>query len=76
MPEPDGWRTLQQIREFSSVPILILTALNELNIGQKCLARGADSYLPKPIDVHNLQVQAQALVQENGQLASRQPSRE
>jgi two-component system KDP operon response regulator KdpE len=76
MPEPDGWRTLQHIREFSSVPILILTALNESGVGQKCLALGADSYLKKPVDVQKLQARAQALVQEGARPAARQQIRE
>lgn len=69
MPEPDGWRTLQQIREFSSVPILILTALTAPDVKQQCLAQGADSYLTKPIDVQNLQAQALALAQGNRRVA-------
>ena len=64
MPDPDGWRTLQKIREVSAVPILILTALNEPDMAKKCLARGADGCLFKPIDMQVLHTRAWALVQE------------
>jgi DNA-binding response OmpR family regulator len=65
MPGLDGWETLQQIREFSSIPILILTALHQPDMKEQCLARGADGCLSKPIDMRELQAQAQALVQSN-----------
>ncbi|MGD8623516.1 MAG: response regulator [Anaerolineae bacterium] len=71
MPDPDGWRTLQRIREFSTVPVLILTAVNEAGVGQKSLAQGADGYLRKPVDVQELQRQAQVLIQGDPEFVAR-----
>lgn len=62
MPEPDGWETLQKIRETSSVPVMILTALDQPDLRKRCLAQGADAFLTKPIDVADLQAQTLALV--------------
>ena len=63
MPRLDGWRTLQKIREVSSVPILLLTTLEEANMGEEGLARGADGCLTKPVDTQDLHTRARDLVQ-------------
>jgi DNA-binding response OmpR family regulator len=63
MPDLDGWGTLQRIREVSTVPILILTAMEEGDMVKTCLSRGANGYLPKPVDMQDLQTRARDLVQ-------------
>lgn len=50
MPEMDGWETCRQIREFSDVPIIMLTARNEKADIVKGLEMGADDYVTKPFD--------------------------
>ncbi|KAB7709087.1 response regulator [Bacillus aerolatus] len=50
MPELDGWDTCRQIREFSDVPIIMLTARNEKADVVKGLQIGADDYVTKPFD--------------------------
>ena len=69
MPAPDGWETLRQIRALSNVPVLILTASNEAGLEHKCLARGANGCLRKPVDVWKLQARTWALIREHMQLA-------
>jgi DNA-binding response OmpR family regulator len=49
MPEMDGWKICQTIRETSTVPILILSALDNPGLVAKALDAGADDYLIKPV---------------------------
>jgi DNA-binding response OmpR family regulator len=49
MPEMDGWKICQTIREFSNVPILILSALDSPGMVARALDAGADDYLIKPV---------------------------
>ena len=54
MPEMDGWTTCKQIREFSSVPIIMLTARDQKGDIVKGLNLGADDYITKPFDENEL----------------------
>jgi DNA-binding response OmpR family regulator len=49
MPDMDGWQVCTQVRSFSSVPILILSALDSPGLVAKALDGGADDYLVKPV---------------------------
>lgn len=49
MPDMDGWQMCKQIREFSQVPILIISALDSPGLVAKALDLGADDFLVKPI---------------------------
>ncbi len=49
MPEMDGFTLCKKIREFSQVPILVLSAVNKPGIAAKVLETGADDYLNKPM---------------------------
>lgn len=48
LPEKDGFVVLKQIRSFSSCPVLMLTALSDVENKVKGLEFGADDYLTKP----------------------------
>jgi DNA-binding response OmpR family regulator len=48
MPEMDGWQICKSVREFSQVPIIILSALNDPSMIASVLDAGADDYLTKP----------------------------
>lgn len=49
MPEMDGWQVCTSIREFSEVPILVLSALDHPGMVAAALDAGADDYLIKPV---------------------------
>lgn len=61
MPEIDGWSTCGHIREFSNVPIIMLTARNEKSDVVKGLHLGADDYVTKPFDEGELLARIDAL---------------
>jgi two-component system, OmpR family, KDP operon response regulator KdpE len=54
MPHMDGLETLRRIREFSIVPVVVLSALGEESDKVKALNLGADDYLTKPFGVEEL----------------------
>ncbi|MCC8123413.1 MAG: response regulator transcription factor [Oscillospiraceae bacterium] len=63
MPEMDGTAVVREVRENgNSVPILILTALDQVSDKVKGLKAGADDYLAKPFDLDELQARLEALV--------------
>lgn len=49
MPLMDGWQVCKEIRNFSNVPILILSALDSPGMVAAALDAGADDYLIKPV---------------------------
>jgi DNA-binding response OmpR family regulator len=49
MPEMDGWQVCSEIRSFSQVPILMLSALDSPKMVATVLDNGADDYLVKPV---------------------------
>lgn len=54
MPEMNGWSFCQEIRAFSRVPILILSALDSPGAVAQALDVGADDYLVKPVSSSTL----------------------
>ena len=63
MPELGGPGVCREIRKFSQVPILILSALNDPSMVAKVLDAGADNYLIKPVSSSMLLAHIQNLVQ-------------
>ncbi len=62
MPEMDGWQVCERIREFSAVPILILSALGAPGSVARALDAGADDYLIKPVHASLLASRLRTLV--------------
>lgn len=50
MPNMDGWQTCKEIRQFSTIPIIMLTAKGEGFDKVLGLDLGADDYIVKPFD--------------------------
>ncbi len=48
MPVLDGWQACKSIRAFSNIPILMLTALDDVSNEVKGIESGADDYVSKP----------------------------
>jgi two-component system KDP operon response regulator KdpE len=62
MPEMDGFETLQHIREFSNVPVIMLTVKNEEEDKVRGLELGADDYVTKPFSPRELTSRIKALL--------------
>ncbi|CAM4327177.1 XRE family transcriptional regulator [Bacillus manliponensis] len=62
MPGIDGWDTCKQIREFSNIPIIMLTARNQNYDMVKGLTIGADDYITKPFDEQVLVARIEAIL--------------
>lgn len=60
MPHMDGFEACRRIRQESTVPIIILTALGEESDKVKALDMGADDYLTKPFGVDELMARVRA----------------
>ncbi len=54
MPGPDGYAILESIRQYSNVPVIMITARRESEALQKALAMGADDYVKKPFRPNEL----------------------
>ena len=66
MPEMDGMTACQKIREFSNVPIILLTAkVDDMDklMGFDC---GADDYITKPFNILELKARIRALLRRSG----------
>ena len=62
MPELDGLEACMRIREFSTVPIIILTARGEDMDKIMGFEYGADDYITKPFNILELKARARALL--------------
>lgn len=62
MPKLDGLSACQRIRQFSSVPIIILTAKGEEQDRVLGLDMGADDYLVKPFSISELLARLRAVL--------------
>jgi DNA-binding response OmpR family regulator len=54
MPGKDGWETTREIREFSNIPIIIVTARDQAADIIKSINCGANGHISKPIEEHTL----------------------
>jgi len=69
MPKMDGFTVTQRVREFSSVPIIIMTARGDDQDKIRGLDLGADDYLTKPFSVDELLARVRAVLRRS-QLSS------
>ena len=66
MPRMDGLDACSKIREFSNVPIILLTAKADDMDKLLGFDRGADDYLTKPFNVLELKARIRALLRRSG----------
>ena len=76
MPEVDGLTACMQIREFSNVPIIMLTARGEDTDKLLGFEYGADDYVTKPFNILELKARIRALLRRSGSAASQENRRE
>jgi two-component system KDP operon response regulator KdpE len=62
MPRLDGFETLRMLREFSNVPVIMLTAKGEEDDKVKGLELGADDYVTKPFGARELVSRVKAVL--------------
>src|SRR5499433_3127573 len=62
MPRLDGFTVCQRVREFSIVPIIIVTARGQDQDKVRGLDLGADDYLSKPFSVEELLARVRAVL--------------
>lgn len=66
LPGVDGYELCRRIREFSTIPIIMLTAKVEDTDKVKGLKLGADDYLTKPFNVQELLARIEAVLRRSG----------
>ncbi|MFQ3536360.1 MAG: response regulator transcription factor [Aggregatilineales bacterium] len=62
MPNLDGFETLRMLREFSNLPVIMLTAKGEEDDKVKGLELGADDYITKPFGPRELSSRIRAVL--------------
>ncbi len=67
---PDGFALGRRLRAESDVPLVFLTAADELDDRLKGFTAGADDYLTKPFSVAELLARVRALLRRAGRLSS------
>ena len=79
MPDVDGFTVAQRIRkneETKDIPILMLTALSQLNDKVNGFNIGVDDYLVKPFEMEELKVRVRALLKRTNQIPKSASTRE
>ena len=53
MPEMDGYEVLVRLKSHNTlrdIPVIMISALDEIESVVRCIEQGAEDYLPKPFD--------------------------
>ena len=69
LPKMDGFEVCQQVREFSDVPILMLTAKGDDMDKILGLEYGADDYITKPFNILEVKARIKAITRRTGKAA-------
>lgn len=70
LPKMDGMEVCQQIREFSDVPIIMLTAKGDDMDKILGLEYGADDYITKPFNILEVKARIKAILRRNSRTAA------
>jgi two-component system, OmpR family, KDP operon response regulator KdpE len=68
LPDEDGIEVTRRLREWSEMPILVLSAVGEEEQKVKALEAGADDYITKPFGARELVARLQAALRRVGRL--------
>ncbi|GAI06399.1 unnamed protein product, partial [marine sediment metagenome] len=58
----DGFEVCRRLREWSQIPIIMLTARDNVEDKVKCLNAGADDYITKPFGINELIARVRAVL--------------
>jgi OmpR family response regulator RpaB len=72
LPQIDGFETCRRIRQFSDIPIIMLTARGEVMDRVVGLELGADDYLPKPFEPRELVARIQNILKRSKDTGNRE----
>jgi two-component system KDP operon response regulator KdpE len=70
LPDSDGIEVCRRLREWSEMPIIVLSALGEEAVKIKALETGADDYVTKPFGPGELVARVQAALRRSGRGAT------
>ncbi len=70
MPKMDGWQVCREIRAYSKVPIIMLTAKDSENDELTGFELGVDEFISKPFSPKILVARVQALLRRTGQMTA------
>jgi two-component system KDP operon response regulator KdpE len=70
LPDLDGIEVTRRLREWSEMPILVLSAVGEEDQKVRALEAGADDYITKPFGTRELVARLQAALRRAGRLES------
>jgi len=62
MPKMDGFEVCRRLREWSQIPIIMLSARGDEGDKVKCLDLGSDDYITKPFGAHELIARVRAVL--------------
>lgn len=68
MPKLDGWETCREIRQYSQVPIIMLTAKSDERDELQGFQLGVDEYIVKPFSPKILVARVEVILKRSGQL--------
>ena len=68
LPEGSGFEVLKGIRKTSTVPVLFLSAISDIEKQYQGFELGADDYLTKPFYLEELKMRIQALLKRSGKV--------
>lgn len=66
LPGRDGWSILKEIREESDTPVIMLTALGDVNYRLDGFNSGADDYIAKPFEADEVIARVKAVMKRSG----------
>jgi DNA-binding response OmpR family regulator len=75
LPGIDGWQLIERFREFSRVPILMVTARGSEAEKVRGLKLGADDYITKPLSLPELTARVEAALRRAATTAPERPRR-
>ena len=73
LPDRDGHAVLQELRQWSQVPVIVLTVRGDEAQKVAALDGGANDYVTKPFGVQELMARVRALLRTNAQPSDAPP---